>query len=171
MGRVSLPMPSLLQSVARPVLCLALALGQGSAAVGAAFDVTHQRVTERDKGQGAGQSDGNARWGRLVVRRSTFREMVRSAQSRACQANKPPEPLATPNPVLDSADDLHLTVNFIVGTDGKVYSALILEGIKDEQARPVLDAVRHWRFRPAVCNGAPTESEAKVEFSTPPDRF
>jgi TonB family protein len=106
-----------------------------------------------------------------VVRNSTFREMVRGSQPRGCQVNTPPQPLATPNPMLDSADNLQLTVNFVVGTDGRVYSALILEGVKAEQARSVLDAVRHWRFRPAVCNGAPTEAEAKVEFSTLPNRF
>ncbi len=160
-------MPTILQSAARALPCLALALVQASVASGAAFDVKQQRVTERN----AAQSAGKERWGQLVVRHSTFREMVRGAQPRACRANTPPEPLATPSPVLDSAENLQLTVNFVVGTDGRVYSALILEGVKDEQARPVLDAVRHWRFRPAVCNGAPTESEAKVEFSTPPNRF
>jgi len=25
--------------------------------------------------------------------------------------------------------------------------------------------VRFWRYRPAMCNGVPTEAEAKVEFS------
>jgi len=164
-------MLSLLQSTVQPVLCLALALAQIPVASGAAFDVKHQRVTERDAAVGVGQDTGKVRWGQLLVRRSTFREMVRGTQPRACRANTPPEPLATPNPVLDSADNLNLTVNFVVGTDGKVYSALVLEGVNDEQARPVLDAVRHWRFRPAVCNGAPTEAEAKVEFSTPPNRF
>jgi len=83
--------------------------------------------------------------------------------------------LATPNPLLDSADHVQLTVSFVVGIDGHFYGPVVLEGtregVKVEQARPVVDAVRLWRFRPAVCNGAPTESEAKVEFSSPPNRF
>jgi len=29
-----------------------------------------------------------------------------------------------------------------------------------------LEAVRFWRYRPAMCNGVPTEAEAKVEFSS-----
>jgi outer membrane biosynthesis protein TonB len=70
---------------------------------------------------------------------------------------------------------LQILVSFVVGIDGHVYGPLVLEGTKDgvrtELARPVVDAVRQWRFRPAVCNGAPTEAEAKVEFSSPPNRF
>jgi hypothetical protein len=26
--------------------------------------------------------------------------------------------------------------------------------------------VRYWRYRPALCNGVPTDAEAKVEFSS-----
>ena len=29
----------------------------------------------------------------------------------------------------------------------------------------VLDAVRTWRYRPATCNGVPTEAEARIGFS------
>jgi hypothetical protein len=118
---------------------------------------------------------GKAPWGHLVVRSTFFREMARGAQSRSCEANLPPEPLATPDPVLNSTDHMRLTVSFVVGIDGRVYGPLVLEGmsqgVKASQARPVVDAVRMWRFRPAVCNGAPTEAEAKVEFSSPSNRF
>jgi len=118
---------------------------------------------------------GKAPWGRLVVRSTFFREMTRGAQSRSCEANLPPEPLATPDPVLNSTDHVRLTVSFVVGIDGRVYGPLVLEGmgqgVKVSQARPVVDAVRMWRYRPAVCNGAPTEAEAKVEFSSPSNRF
>jgi hypothetical protein len=114
-------------------------------------------------------------WGRLVVRSTFFREMARGAQVRGCEVDTPPVPLATPDPVLNSTDHVQLTVSFVVGIDGRVYGPLVLEGMKEgvkaEQARPVVDAVRLWRFRPAVCNGAPTEAEAKVEFSSPPNRF
>jgi outer membrane biosynthesis protein TonB len=83
--------------------------------------------------------------------------------------------LATPDPVLNFTDHMRLTVSFVVGIDGRVYGPLVLEGmsqgVKVSQARPVVDAVRRWRFRPAVCNGAPTEAEAKVEFSSPSNRF
>jgi len=28
-----------------------------------------------------------------------------------------------------------------------------------------LQTVRYWRYRPATCNGVPTEAEGKIEFS------
>ena len=109
-------------------------------------------------------------FGRLVVRRSSFREMEHGL-SRGCDSTAPPQPIATPNPMVDSTDNTDLTVSFVVGTDGRVQGALVVEGNQLAQARLVLDTVLRWRYRPAVCNGAPTEAEAKVEFSTPPNRF
>jgi hypothetical protein len=154
------------------IVSLILLLAWQSEAAGAVFDVRPSRVTERET---AGDGSGKAPWRRLVVRSTFFREMARGAQSRSCEANLPPEPLATPDPVLDSTDHMRLTVSFVVGIDGRVYGPLVLEGmsqgVQASQARPVVDAVRTWRFRPAVCNGAPTESEAKVEFSSPSNRF
>jgi TonB family protein len=56
-------------------------------------------------------------------------------------------------------------VSFIIGTDGRVHSPLILEsaGAGD---RTVLRTVRTWKYRPATCNGVPTETEGKIEFSS-----
>ena len=164
-------MPKSLQSAAVCVLCLALAQAWSVPALGAAFDVRRPHVNLRDRSA----ADSTDPWGRLVVRSTFFREMVRGAQARSCEANTPPEPLATPYPVLDSTENVKLTVSFVVGIDGRVFGPLVLEGSRDgfnvAQARPVVDAVRLWRFRPAVCNGAPTEAEAKVEFSSPRNRF
>ena len=135
----------------------------------ATFDVRSPRITDHDT------TTGRKPWERLVVRSTFFREMARGAQARSCEGNLPPEPLATPDPVLDSTEQVQLTVSFVVGRDGRVYGPLVLEGTKEgvrsELARPVVEAVRLWRFRPAVCNGAPAESEAKVEFSSPHNRF
>lgn len=114
---------------------------------------------------------GREHWGQMVIRNSSYREMLRGGASQGCVAKRPPEAIATPSPLLDVADDLRLTVSFVVGTDGRVSNPLVLEGASADQARPVLDAVSHWRYRPAVCNGAPAEFEAKVEFSSAPNRF
>ena len=119
--------------------------------------------------QGRPGARGEA-FGRLVVRGSSFRGMEHGL-TRGCESTAPPQPIATPNPMVDSTDNTELTVNFVVGTDGRVHSALVLEGNRLEDARLVLATVRLWRYRPAVCNGAPTEAEAKVEFSTPANRF
>ncbi len=154
----------------RCLLCLALALGWLQNASATAFDLSHTFVSER-----AYRSAGKTRWALLLVRSTFFREMAKNAQSVGCEANLPPEPLATPDPVLNSSDHVHLTVSFVVGRDGHVYGPMVLEGarngIRADLARPVVDAVRQWRFRPAVCNGAPAEAEAKVEFSSPRNRF
>jgi hypothetical protein len=167
-------MPKAYQYVLLSIVCLGVLLALQSEAAGAVFEVPLARVTSRQTADvpGAGMT-GKAR--RLVVRSTFFREMAPGAQSHTCQATAMPEPLATPNPILDLTEHLRLTVSFVVGMDGHVYGPLVLEGmsrgVKAAQIRPVVDAVRTWRFRPAVCNGAPTESEAKVEFYSSSNRF
>ena len=84
----------------------------------------------------------------------------------SCEATRPPEALATPNPLLDHADSkMKVRVSFIIGTDGRVYSPFILESAGPTEDRIVLNTVRAWRYRPAMCNGVPAEAEAKIGFS------
>jgi TonB family protein len=93
--------------------------------------------------------------------------MTQPASRPECEAEQPPQALATPDPVLDAKDvNTKASVSFIIGTDGRVHSALILESAGPSEDRTILDAVRLWRYRPALCNGVPTEAEAKVEFSS-----
>jgi outer membrane biosynthesis protein TonB len=47
-----------------------------------------------------------------------------------------------------------------------VHSPLILESAGLQGDRHVLQTVRSWRYRPATCNGVPTETEGKIEFSS-----
>jgi TonB family protein len=61
---------------------------------------------------------------------------------------------------------MRIKVSFIIGTDGKVHSPLVLESVGQTEDRTVLKAVRSWRYRPGMCNGVPTETEGKVEFSS-----
>jgi TonB family protein len=97
---------------------------------------------------------------------SEFAAMVHTAGA-SCEASEPPEPLATPNPLLDIADpNSKVRVSFIIGTDGRVHSPLILESAGPTEDRTILDTVRSWRYRPAMCNGAATETEGKIEFSS-----
>ncbi len=103
---------------------------------------------------------------RAPIHADHFTDVSHVTARARCQDTRPPQALATPNPLLDGAEaESGVTVSFIVGTDGKVHSPLILEGGDAREDRMVLDAVRHWRYRPATCNGVPTEVEAKVEFS------
>ena len=101
------------------------------------------------------------------VHDSEFAALRHPATLSACGAVQPPQALATPDPLLDEVEaNAKASVSFIIGTDGRVHSALILESAGPNEDRTILDAVRFWRYRPALCNGVPTESEAKVEFSS-----
>lgn len=102
-----------------------------------------------------------------AVHDSEFAAMEQPAARAACGAVQAPEALATPDPLLDESElSAKISVSFIVGTDGRVHSALILESAGANEDRTILDAIRFWRYRPATCNGVPTEAEAKVEFSS-----
>lgn len=83
-----------------------------------------------------------------------------------CAKVRPPEALLTPDPLLDiQDDDLSVRVSFIVGSDGNVHSAFVLDSGGPDEDQIVLRAIRFWRYRPALCNGVPTDSEALVRFS------
>ena len=102
-----------------------------------------------------------------AIHDSEFATMVHTANRTSCGAAEPPQALATPDPSLEQADlNSKISVSFIIGTDGRVHSPLILESAGPNKDRTVLDAVRFWRYRPALCNGIPTDAEAKVEFSS-----
>lgn len=99
-------------------------------------------------------------------RDSQYAAVPSSATRAACVDNEPPQALATPVPVLDQPEwDRKVVVSFIIGTDGRVHSPLILESAGASEDKVVLKTVRSWRYRPATCNGVPTEVEAKIGFS------
>ncbi len=98
-------------------------------------------------------------------RQSRFATIEHSAARASCEISEPPEALATPDPLLEVPDaKSKVTVSFIVGTDGRVHSPLILESAGAPQDRTVLNAVRSWRYRPAKCNGVPIEAEGNIQF-------
>lgn len=102
-----------------------------------------------------------------AVHDSEFADLAHPAARGECGAVQPPQALATPDPLLNENElNSKASVSFIVGTDGRVHGALILESAGPNEDRTILDAVRFWRYRPALCNGVPTEAEAKVEFSS-----
>jgi TonB family protein len=83
-----------------------------------------------------------------------------------CGNVRPPEALLTPDPLLHAQDDdMNVRVSFIVGSDGHVHSAFVLNSGGPDEDQIVLRAVRFWRYRPALCNGVPTDSEALIRFS------
>jgi TonB family protein len=104
--------------------------------------------------------------GRVPAHISEFAPVSEPLALPKCGHVRPPEALLTPDPLLRSKDDdLRVRVSFIVGTDGHVHSAFILDSGGAEEDQLVLHAVRYWRYRPALCNGVPTDSEALIRFS------
>ena len=102
-----------------------------------------------------------------LIRASQFVDVPHISARALCQAVQPPEALTTPNPMFAAAAyGRRVKVSFIVGTDGRVHSPLILESAGLSGDRDVLQVVRSWRYRPATCDGVPTEIEGKVEFSS-----
>jgi TonB family C-terminal domain len=93
---------------------------------------------------------------------------VRHISSRpSCEDVQPPQALTTPDPLITpSTLGRKVKISFIIGTDGRVHSPLILESAGLAGDRRVLQTVRTWRYRPATCNGVPTETEGKIEFSS-----
>ncbi|MFZ1133039.1 MAG: TonB family protein [Terriglobales bacterium] len=105
--------------------------------------------------------------GRVPAHTSEFSTVSAPLALPKCASVQPPEALFTPDPLLQVQDDLQVRVSFIVGSDGLVHSAFILDGGGTEEDQIVLHAVRVWRYRPALCNGVPTDAEAQIRFSIP----
>jgi len=105
------------------------------------------------------------RFGTLAARDANFSGLSRATVRASCEATHLPEALATPNPLVDTKAT-RISVSFIIGTDGRVHSPLILQSLGPAGDRIILDAVRSWRYRPATCNGVPTEVEGTIAFSS-----
>jgi len=104
---------------------------------------------------------------RSLVRAAQFVDVPHVSSRPACEDVQPPQALATPDPLFTSSTrGRKVKVSFIIGTDGRVHSPLILESAGMAGDRHVLQTVRTWRYRPATCNGVPTETEGKIEFSS-----
>jgi TonB family protein len=101
-----------------------------------------------------------------LIRASQFESVPHTNWRWSCAEVQSPVALTTPDPLLTPAGrGKKVRVSFIIGTDGHVYSPLILESAGMAGDRHVLETVRHWRYRPATCGGVPTETEGKIEFS------
>ena len=103
---------------------------------------------------------------RLSSHLSEFSPLSPPTALPRCANIRAPEALLTPDPLLPAeADSQPVRVSFIVGSDGHVHSAFILNDAAPAEDAAVLLAVRQWRYRPALCNGVPTDSEAHVRFT------
>jgi TonB family protein len=128
-----------------------------------AFGVTTPRATLRS----SSLEQREHQVARTLTRASQFVGVQHISSRLQCADVQPPQALTTPDPLFTSAaDGRTVKVSFIIGVDGRVHSPLILESAGLAGDRHVLQTVRTWRYRPATCNGVPTETEAKIEFSS-----
>jgi TonB family protein len=119
-----------------------------------------------DRFAGGSASDTAVTPSRAPAHISEFAPVSQALAVPRCGDIRPPEALLTPDPLLQAQDDdLHVRVSFIVGVDGRVHSAFVVDSGGPVEDRVVLQAVRFWRYRPALCNGVPTDYEALVRFS------
>jgi hypothetical protein len=97
-----------------------------------------------------------------------FQPLEEADVAMECESTVPPQALATPHAwVAAIPDNTKIVVNFIIGTDGQVYSPFVLDGSgSDSLYRKLVNEVRHWHYRPALCNGVPTDAEVKVQLSS-----
>ena len=102
---------------------------------------------------------------RMPAHLSEFSPVSEPLAIPRCGNVRPPEALVTPDPIIQMDDEnLRVRVSFIVGSDGRVHSPFILDSGGAREDQVVLHAIRRWRYRPALCNGVPTDSEARVLF-------
>lgn len=139
-----------------PAILMTLASVLGAASDTAVTPVHSGSLSERE-----GQMS------RTLRRAAQYVDVPHISSLPACADVQPPQALTTPNPLLTrAAEGRKVKVSFIIGTDGRVHSPLILESAGIAGDRRVLQTVRTWRYRPATCNGVPTETEGKIEFSS-----
>jgi TonB family protein len=129
------------------------------ATAGVGFDPPHLRTSTLEQRE-------RQMW-KTLARDAQFSEVRHLSVRSRCEDVRPPQALTTPQPLLAPARGrMKVKVSFIIGTDGRVHSPLILESAGATGDRHVLQTVRTWRYRPATCNGVPTETEGKIEFSS-----
>src|SRR5258708_701022 len=122
------------------------------AAAWVSVPVAHLRVT-------ASEDREHQLW-RTRVRDSQFSDVPHVTARSRCEDVQPPQALTTPEPILNPMHDrMKAKVSFIIGTDGRVHSPLILESAGPTSDHHILQTVRSWRYRPATCNGVPTETQ------------
>jgi TonB family protein len=69
-----------------------------------------------------------------------------------------------PPPPRRSPRDVTVVLSVVVGTDGKPRGLRVVPPQIQEFDRAALDAVKHWRFKPALCGREPIEKTISLEI-------
>jgi TonB family protein len=84
-----------------------------------------------------------------------------------CASSQAPRAVYLPHATFaEIPDDAKVVINLIIGSDGEVYSPFVVNGVGSPLDRKLVETVRHWHYRPALCNGVPTDAEVKIELSS-----
>jgi TonB family protein len=67
-------------------------------------------------------------------------------------------------PAFPKAGHGNLKIRFVIGTDGRLHKLAIVNSGGDAADSKAFNALRQWRYEPAMCNGVPMEAEGTVEF-------
>lgn len=82
-----------------------------------------------------------------------------------CSAFQPPRIVAGRGTGISDKTTRTVIVDFIVLKNGSVEHPFIVEGVEPSINQKVLETVTNWRYRPAMCDGQPSEAEGRIEVT------
>lgn len=90
--------------------------------------------------------------------------------AEGCGETVPPKVESKPDPVVPDGYrhkglDATVTLGIVVGTDGRVKSSVVTESAGSAFDHNAQEAVRSWRFKPALCDGVPKQVKVYVEVN------
>lgn len=74
----------------------------------------------------------------------------------------------SPSQSATAAETGSVVMRMVIGTDGVPFHPVVIKGLTPEEERNSLEAVRQWRFRPAMKNGKPIPRVAMVAINFGP---
>lgn len=91
------------------------------------------------------------------------------ATLRMCQLYRRPIIQSAPQPVAAGAGPWYdVQVHGVIGADGHVHEASVLEAGRDDLEKLAIQIVSKWVFSPGVCNGKPIPVNADLVVHFPP---
>jgi len=67
-------------------------------------------------------------------------------------------------PALQKSRKASVKIRFVIGIDGRLHRMAVVNSAGRAADSKAVNALRHWRYRPATCNGEPVEVEGTVVF-------
>jgi TonB family protein len=77
---------------------------------------------------------------------------------------QPPRLVQNEEPYSPGGEKGIVTISLSVGTDGKPHDLEVVDSPNKASENAALEAVRQWKFKPAICEGEPMDVEITVEI-------